>query len=83
MPPAAAAQPAGDAPATGTQEDWQRALAQLSGRAAEDRRSEQERQAAEEFGQLAPMGVPQQRQQDFRKMISSARQPIRLGITRG
>lgn len=76
--PAAATQ----APAQ-PQEDWQRALAQLSGTAADDRQAAEERRAAEDALQLSPMGVPQApRRQDFRQMISNARQPVRLGITR-
>lgn len=82
-PPAPTTETSAGGWATTTQkqaEPWQQALAQLSGQAPE-RQPEQKQGVADEFT-LSPMGVPQHRKQDLRQIISSARQPIRLGITR-
>lgn len=81
LPQPAAAQPSEAHAARPQQDDLQRMMAQLAGDDQEAKR-EQERRQADEFSQIAPMGVPQARRVDLKSIISNARQPIRLDITR-
>lgn len=78
IPPAAETAPQARAQ---PQEDWQTALARLSGE-GDGKTAEERRKAEEDTLQLSPMGIPQQRRPNLQQIVSNARQPLRLGITR-